>query len=70
LVAVVPKCFVCLLAYAGLGAAFGLKLRTVEICGDSDRPMTWVVVGLALALAATVSLVWPRRLGRRRRAVV
>jgi hypothetical protein len=45
LLALTPKCLLCVLAYAGLGAAIGL--RGPEICGaPSGAPGSW-----ALALA-------------------
>lgn len=40
LLALVPKCLLCVIAYAGLGAAFGLG--GPEICGASDdSPGSW-----------------------------
>jgi hypothetical protein len=51
LFALVPKCAVCLLAYAGLGAALGL--RGPEICGaTSGSSGPWVIslAGFGLAL--------------------
>lgn len=35
--ALIPKCFLCALAYAGLGALVGFKVGGPEICGGS----TW-----------------------------
>lgn len=35
IVALVPKCLLCLAAYAGGGAAFGLTFGGPEICGAS-----------------------------------
>jgi hypothetical protein len=58
LVALVPKCLGCVLAYAGLGALLGL--RGPQLCGASSDPrVPWlsasVSVGAAMGLAATVA---------------
>jgi hypothetical protein len=49
LLAVTPKCLLCVLAYAGLGAALGLG--GPELCGAPDRspafPLLLGVVGAA-----------------------
>lgn len=46
LFAVAPKCFLCVLAYAGLGAALGLG--GPELCGAPDRSSAFpLVLGLA-----------------------
>jgi hypothetical protein len=50
LLALTPKCFLCVLAYAGLGAALGLG--GPEICGASaGSPASWVssLAGLGVA---------------------
>ena len=51
--ALTPKCLVCLLAYAGLGAALGLG--GPELCGASGTPDLWapplVWLGAAIGLA-------------------
>jgi hypothetical protein len=47
LLALTPKCLLCLLAYAGIGAALGLS--GPEICGaTSSSPMSLWMVALAL----------------------
>lgn len=53
LLALVPKCLLCLAAYAGLGAALGLA--GPELCGAvADSPSRWpemlAVAGAALAM--------------------
>ena len=63
LLALAPKCGCCLLAYAGLGAALGL--RVPEICGAAAGPpiaraLLLAVSGVALGLAGRSAL-----LGRR-----
>lgn len=40
LLALAPKCILCALAYAGLGAAFGLG--GPELCGTADSAAPWV----------------------------
>lgn len=64
LLALTPKCVLCVLAYAGLGVALGTGGR--EICGESlESPATWATVlawlGLALGLGAIGSLTSCRR---------
>jgi MYXO-CTERM domain-containing protein len=49
LFAAAPKCLVCLAAYAGVGAALGLKLGGPEICGASASPVAGSLAWLALA---------------------
>ncbi len=63
LLALVPKCGVCLLAYAGLGAALGL--RVPEICGATtgfpvSKVLLLSVAGLGLVFASLSAI-----LGRR-----
>jgi len=52
LLAVVPKCMLCLLAYAGIGAALGLG--GPELCGATTEPARWLwllpVIGTAGAI--------------------
>jgi hypothetical protein len=63
LLAVVPKCALCLLAYAGLGAAAGLGRP--EMCGADLDTNGHALLGLA-ALAATLALAgWVARHRRR-----
>lgn len=51
--AAAPKCVLCLAAYAGVGALFGLKLTGPEICGGTASGPNAVVLALAaVALAA------------------
>jgi hypothetical protein len=45
LLALTPKCLLCVLAYAGLGAAFGLG--GPEICGASAGSPAWWASSLA-----------------------
>jgi len=64
LLALTPKCLLCVLAYAGLGAALGAG--GPEICGGSAESLaTWATVlawlGLALGLGAIGSLASYRR---------
>ena len=50
LVALTPKCVLCVLAYAGLGAALGLG--GPELCGAAPgAPVSWAAVGAWLGLA-------------------
>jgi hypothetical protein len=51
LIALSPKCVVCVVAYAGLGAALGL--RGPEICGAAaGSPDLWVLsLGVAFSTA-------------------
>jgi hypothetical protein len=63
LLALAPKCVVCLLAYAGLGAALGL--RTPEICGAAAGGRgSWAlsVAGAGGALATARFIARYRRL--------
>jgi hypothetical protein len=60
LLAVAPKCLLCLLAYAGLGAALGLGNR--ELCGaPTDSPLSWPTalawLGAAGALGSAIVLI-------------
>lgn len=66
LLALAPKCILCVLAYAGLGAALGLG--GPEICGASvGSPAAWATVlawlGVAVGLGA-VGVSACRRRGR------
>jgi MYXO-CTERM domain-containing protein len=54
LIALTPKCFLCLLAYAGLGAALGLG--GPEICGASAGSHGLRASLLALAALGIVGL--------------
>ena len=56
LLALAPKCVLCLLAYAGLGAALGLG--GPEICGAAapDRPWAAGLPMLGLMLVAAIAL--------------
>jgi len=64
LLALAPKCVLCVLAYAGIGAALGI--RVPEICGEATGPRgPWapslaafgVALGIAIVLAG---LRWRR----------
>lgn len=63
LLALAPKCTLCVLAYAGLGAALGLG--GPEICGAAGPPDAWTTalawLGAAAGLAALGLLATLRR---------
>jgi hypothetical protein len=64
LFALMPKCLLCVVAYAGLGAALGLGRS--EICGaPAGSPASWVSslawLGVASGLGTIVFLVSCRR---------
>jgi hypothetical protein len=66
LLAVAPKCLLCVLAYAGLGAALGLG--GAEICGGATgspdawaSTLAWFGVALGLAWGVFASGRWFRR---------
>jgi len=63
LLALAPKCVMCLIAYAGIGAALGLG--GPELCGATDSAAgswpTWLLFGLA----AIAIGIYAHRLGRR-----
>ncbi|HVU32856.1 MAG TPA: hypothetical protein VHE61_05440 [Opitutaceae bacterium] len=70
LFALVPKCGVCLAAYLGLGALFGLPFGGQELCGlrqnSSAGPLIWGAVGFFVLSAITFrQAVW-HRLRRRK----
>jgi hypothetical protein len=54
LLALAPKCFLCLLAYVGLGTALGLG--GPEICGTTDST-THYWIACVLLLAVTTAAV-------------
>jgi hypothetical protein len=55
LLALTPKCLLCVLAYAGVGAAFGFG--GPEICGASvDLPATWASTLAWLGVAGGLGL--------------
>jgi hypothetical protein len=63
-----PKCFLCLLAYAGIGAAFGLRRQ--EICGAPTGSagifeLALTLVGAALAIWGLLGFIRIRRNGWR-----
>jgi hypothetical protein len=67
LLALTPKCLLCVLAYAGLGAALGLG--SPEICGASiESPASWASslawLGVAGGLGTFGFLASCRRRGR------
>jgi hypothetical protein len=70
LLAIAPKCLVCGLAYAGLGAAF--RLGGPEICGGSTgTPLSWTTSIAWLGVAggvATGGVMAIRRLVRSARS--
>ena len=59
--ALAPKCLVCLAAYAGAGAALGVKLGGPEFCGGSPGPSDGPIAWLAL-VGAGVGVILFRRL--------
>ncbi|MBC8041561.1 MAG: hypothetical protein H7Y06_13540 [Opitutaceae bacterium] len=64
LLALAPKCVLCVIAYAGLGAALGIG--GPEICGASaDSPTAWSTVlawvGAAMGISAALGLLAHRR---------
>jgi hypothetical protein len=61
LLALLPKCAVCVLAYAGLGAALGLRAQ--RICGATAGPVAWWVPSLAL-FAVSLGFLGYRTRGR------
>ena len=75
LFALAPKCLVCVLAYAGIGAVLGLP--GPEICGATvGSPGSWAsslaVFGVALGIVGLLTSLRCRRnwRSRRRRPVV
>jgi hypothetical protein len=56
LLALTPKCVLCLLAYAGAGSALGLA--GPEICGATNADQSWAtaLVVSSVALFATIAL--------------
>lgn len=69
LVALAPKCLLCLAAYAGLGAAFGLG--GPEICGASsgvaESWMTWLPLsGVTLGASGFLTIRRCRRVAAQR----
>jgi len=75
LLALTPKCLLCIAAYAGLGAALGLG--GPEICGaPAGSPGSWTSslawLGVALSFAGILARRWrgrPRQLIRPTREV-
>ena len=62
LLALTPKCVLCLLAYAGMGGALGLS--GPELCGATDGPTGYglpVVLGAALGSAGLAVAAWRRQ---------
>ena len=66
IVALAPKCLLCLAAYAGVGAALGTTLGGLEICGaPSGGPgnsLAWFTM-----LGVVVGLVFVRRCTNQKR---
>lgn len=54
-VAVVPKCVACLVAYAGAGAALGARLGSPELCGAAAATLNTAIAWCA-ALGAVIAL--------------
>jgi uncharacterized membrane protein YjjB (DUF3815 family) len=60
LLALMPKCALCVLAYAGLGAALGVGGR--EMCGaPADATACWTTALAAIGAAAAVAGLLVRR---------
>jgi hypothetical protein len=71
LLALAPKCILCALAYAGLGAAVGLG--GPEICGAAaGEPASWALplswLGVVAGVGATAINISRRRANRHTRA--
>ena len=64
LFALAPKCALCVLAYAGVGAALGLGGQ--EFCGAPAKPWAWLLPVVGAALGAIGFLAWNRWSGRAR----
>lgn len=60
--ALMPKCLLCLAAYAGIGALLGLT--GPEICGGAGGPSITQAVPWVSSLVAVLVLLW--RVARRR----
>jgi hypothetical protein len=44
LLALTPKCLLCLAGYFGLGVALGLPLASPELCGGETITSTWTML--------------------------
>lgn len=53
--ALMPKCLVCLAAYAGVGALLGIKLGGPEICGATASPAHEAIAWVTIAAAGLIS---------------
>lgn len=61
LLAAVPKCLLCVLAYAGLGAALGIG-GAVELCGGPvTHPLGWSAVSAITGAGLAAFYLWHRR---------
>lgn len=65
LLALAPKCALCILAYAGLGTALGLG--GPEICGDAGTDSSWATVLPVLSVAMVAALILAGRSRRLKR---
>jgi hypothetical protein len=63
LVAVAPKCIVCLAAYLGVGATLGVKFAGPEICGAPARTLEGAIAWFSMAGAAVGIFVLRRLSG-------
>lgn len=60
LLALTPKCLVCVAGYLGLGAWLGLKAP--ELCGASPSGVSaWMWSALGVVGVAVMALLWHRR---------
>lgn len=59
MVALVPKCLVCLATYVGLGALLGIRFAGTELCGATTgnelRADAWLAIGGLLVVALVFS---------------
>jgi hypothetical protein len=68
LVALAPKCVLCLLAYAGVGTVLGLG--EPEICGAAGPDRSWAAVPLLLGTILGATLAFIRQYRALKRAPV
>jgi hypothetical protein len=63
LLALIPKCALCLLAYAGLGTLFGIGRQ--ELCGETKRTPAYWLIGMIGVIAVLGAGHFLRRLRHR-----
>src|SRR5262249_33257862 len=69
IVALAPKCFVCLVAYTSLGTGLGLRLGGPELCGAAKSApdisvLSFAIVGVAIGGLAVCRWCECRSCGR------